>query len=74
MRVSTCHCAVGAVVRECLRATVPGVPSCACVCVPLSTLGERRLARLANWSDSTNALYKRPTLPDALAIVFSFAL
>ena len=35
MRVSTCHCAVGAVVCECLRATVPWVPSCASVCVPL---------------------------------------
>ena len=35
VRVSTCHCAVGAVVCECLRATVPWVPSCASVCVPL---------------------------------------
>ena len=33
--VSTCHCAVGAVVCECLRATVPWVPTCASVCVPL---------------------------------------
>ena len=34
-RVSKCHCAAGAVVCVCLRATVPWVPSCASVCVPL---------------------------------------